>query len=238
MHCRRPDTALATALIAWRGHHLLESTDLTTNNAPTTPPKNSLAGLPKFAFTPQTDRSVVSSPAALHTPIIKAAADHDGSRPDYRLYEVQNGNHIETYAATFPQLQYVDPHAQNAFDLRSRASKARLRCRPAVHSGGGGIGATPVEPGHCASLLADRAEAIFAEGEHDRVGRRLGCVRAAQAGFSNVKRHLPISVSSPNPRNQERHRFVPPRLPAQPRRVSSLGPRRPARDLAAGGAAD
>ncbi|MBO0753307.1 MAG: hypothetical protein J2P53_14410 [Bradyrhizobiaceae bacterium] len=115
MHCRRPDTALATALIAWRGHHLLESTDLTTNNAPTTPPKNSLAGLPKFAFTPQTDGSVVSSPAALHTPIIRAAADHDGSRPDYRLYEVQNGNHIETYAATFPQLQYVDPHAQNAF---------------------------------------------------------------------------------------------------------------------------
>ena len=33
-----------------------ESADLTTANPATTPPNNSLPGLPPFAFTPQTDR--------------------------------------------------------------------------------------------------------------------------------------------------------------------------------------
>jgi hypothetical protein len=37
--------------------------------------------------------------------------------PAYRLYEVQNGNHIETYKGTFPQLELIQPHAQRAFDL-------------------------------------------------------------------------------------------------------------------------
>ena len=46
-----------------------ESTDLTTNNPLTTPANNSLAGLPPFAFTPQTDRAVISPSA--HTPITK-----------------------------------------------------------------------------------------------------------------------------------------------------------------------
>jgi len=47
---------------------------------------------------------------------------------EYRLYEVQNGNHIESYVCTktpcatgttasFPQLQIIQPHAQKAFDL-------------------------------------------------------------------------------------------------------------------------
>src|SRR5439155_13245326 len=46
-----------------------ESTDLTTNNPATTPANNSLPGLPPFAFTPQTDRAVISPTA--HTPITK-----------------------------------------------------------------------------------------------------------------------------------------------------------------------
>ena len=37
-----------------------ESTDLTTANPVTTPANDSLPGLPPFAFTPQTDRSVIS----------------------------------------------------------------------------------------------------------------------------------------------------------------------------------
>jgi 3HB-oligomer hydrolase (3HBOH) len=40
---------------------------------------------------------------------------HD--RPAYRLYEVQNGNHIETYKDAFSQLELIQPHAQKAFDL-------------------------------------------------------------------------------------------------------------------------
>jgi len=47
--------------------------------------------------------------------------DHDGNghqrRPDHRRYEVQNGNHIETYEDTFSQLELIEPHAQRAFDL-------------------------------------------------------------------------------------------------------------------------
>src|SRR6266446_5448232 len=48
-----------------------ESADLTTANAATTPPNNSLPGLPPFAFTPQTDRDVIAPPAGSRTPITK-----------------------------------------------------------------------------------------------------------------------------------------------------------------------
>jgi hypothetical protein len=49
-----------------------ESTDLTTNNPATTPPNNSLPGLPAGAFTPQTDRDVISPSNPNHTPIAKS----------------------------------------------------------------------------------------------------------------------------------------------------------------------
>src|SRR3989441_3644859 len=45
------------------------SADLTTKNPATTPANNSLAGLPPFAFTPQTDRAVISP--ATPTPVTK-----------------------------------------------------------------------------------------------------------------------------------------------------------------------
>src|SRR3981189_512743 len=50
----------------------VQSTDLTTNNEQTTPLDNSLVGLPAFAFTPRTDRAVVSPNAPERTPITKA----------------------------------------------------------------------------------------------------------------------------------------------------------------------
>jgi hypothetical protein len=97
--------------------------------------------------------------------------DHDGDwdddrddKPAYRLYEVQNGNHIETYrtppqaatppAGTFPQLEFIQPHAQRAFDLlvdsvEHRATLPPSQCIP--H--GGAISATPTRPGHCANLF-------------------------------------------------------------------------------------
>src|SRR6266436_4625798 len=46
-----------------------ESTDLTTNGPATTPANNSIAGLPPFAFTPVTDRGVISP--ATPTPVTK-----------------------------------------------------------------------------------------------------------------------------------------------------------------------
>ncbi|HEX3340839.1 MAG TPA: 3-hydroxybutyrate oligomer hydrolase family protein [Pseudolabrys sp.] len=78
--------------------------------------------------------------------------------PAYRLYEVQNGNHIETYqdtAPAFPQLELIEPHAQRAFDLlvgqvEGGAPLPPDQCIPR----GGQISATPAQPGHCANLFA------------------------------------------------------------------------------------
>jgi len=82
--------------------------------------------------------------------------DHDGDKrsPSYRLYEVQNGNHIETYQDTFAQLQLIEPHAQRAFDLlvghvEGRAPLPPDQCIPR----GGEIANTPAQPGHCANLF-------------------------------------------------------------------------------------
>jgi len=82
--------------------------------------------------------------------------DHDDDqRPAYRLYEVQNGNHIETFQDTFPQLELLEPHAQRAFDLiveqvERGAALPPDQCVPR----GGAIGDSPAHPGHCASLFA------------------------------------------------------------------------------------
>jgi hypothetical protein len=79
----------------------------------------------------------------------------DKHQPAYRLYEVQNGNHIETYKDTFPQLELIQPHAQRAFDLlvgevERGATLPPDQCIP--H--GGTISSTPAQPGHCANLFA------------------------------------------------------------------------------------
>ena len=50
---------------------------------------------------------------------------NDKHRPAYRLYEVQNGNHIETFQDVFGQLELIEPHAQRAFDLLVSAGRAR-----------------------------------------------------------------------------------------------------------------
>ena len=75
--------------------------------------------------------------------------------PAYRLYEVQNGNHIETYQDLFPQLELIEPHAQRAFDLLVRyvergAPLPPDQCVPR----GGAIAEAPAQPGHCAHLFA------------------------------------------------------------------------------------
>jgi predicted esterase len=72
----------------------------------------------------------------------------------YRLYEVQNGNHIDSYAAIFPQLEVIQPHAHAAFDflvnhVENDAPLPPSQCIPR----GGNISATPTQIGHCANLL-------------------------------------------------------------------------------------
>jgi hypothetical protein len=76
-------------------------------------------------------------------------------QPAYRLYEVQNGNHIESYKTLFPALEYILPHAQHAFDLlvgnvEQGSALPPDQCIPR----GGAIAAGPAQPGHCAALFA------------------------------------------------------------------------------------
>jgi hypothetical protein len=81
------------------------------------------------------------------------AGSHD-KKAQYRLYEVQNGNHIETYKDTFPQLELIMPHAQRAFDVMVEHVEAGVALPPdQCIPHGGAIAAAPPQPGHCANLF-------------------------------------------------------------------------------------
>ena len=77
-------------------------------------------------------------------------------KAQYRLYEVQNGNHIESYAlpSAFPQLRVIQPYAQAAFDLlvahvEENAPLPPSQCIPKD----GAIAANPAQAGHCSQLF-------------------------------------------------------------------------------------
>jgi len=83
--------------------------------------------------------------------------NNDQRNAQYRLYEVQNGNHIESYtlANAFPELVVIQPHAQKAFDLlvdhvEKNAALPPSQCIPK----GGAISDSPAQAGNCAQLLA------------------------------------------------------------------------------------
>jgi hypothetical protein len=84
----------------------------------------------------------------------EAAVNSNGGSTLYRLYEVQNGNHIESYVNFYPQLVVIQPHAQKAFDLlvdhvEGNAPLPPSQCIPT----GGTISPSPSQPGHCANLF-------------------------------------------------------------------------------------
>jgi 3HB-oligomer hydrolase (3HBOH) len=89
----------------------------------------------------------------------KVAASRKGNNDErnaqYRLYEIQNGNHVDSFRSFFPlQLEYLQPHAQRAFELlvdhvENRAPLPPEQCVPR----GGVIAATPAQPGHCTTLF-------------------------------------------------------------------------------------
>jgi hypothetical protein len=79
---------------------------------------------------------------------------HDKKAPAYRLYEVQNGNHIETYQDAFPQLELIQPQAQRAFDLMVRYVETGVALPPSqCIPRSGSIADAPAQPGHCANLF-------------------------------------------------------------------------------------
>jgi 3HB-oligomer hydrolase 3HBOH len=81
-------------------------------------------------------------------------SDRDGRKSAYRLYEIQNGNHIETYKDTFPQLEFIQPHAQHAFDLVVEHVERNRALPPSqCVARGASIAETPGQPGHCPSLF-------------------------------------------------------------------------------------
>jgi hypothetical protein len=88
----------------------------------------------------------------------KVAASRKGNgderRAQYRLYEVQNGNHIETFKDQFPQLELIQPHAQRAFDLLVQRVESGAALPPDQCIGrGGSISSAPAEAGRCRSLF-------------------------------------------------------------------------------------
>jgi hypothetical protein len=92
--------------------------------------------------------------AALHRDDGRAAGPVEERVPEYRLYEVQNGNHIEVFTTTFPRLELIQPHALKAFDLLVAHVEAAAVLPPSqCIRGGREIAATPAQPGHCPNLL-------------------------------------------------------------------------------------
>jgi hypothetical protein len=72
----------------------------------------------------------------------------------YRLYEIQNGNHLETNQLLFPQLELIQPHAQRSFDLLvDRVERGRSLPPSQCIPRGSAIADTPAQPGHCAKLF-------------------------------------------------------------------------------------
>jgi hypothetical protein len=89
---------------------------------------------------------------------VEAASQHkhdDDRDSAYRLYEVQNGNHIENYKQlSFSKLEFIQPHAQRSFDLlvdhvERGATLPPSQCIPR----GGSISDSPGRPEHCASFF-------------------------------------------------------------------------------------
>jgi len=79
--------------------------------------------------------------------------DRDGKRGAYRLYEIQNGNHIETFQDSFPQLELIERHAQKAFDLLVDQVERGKSLPPSQCVARGGSISDTAQPGHCASLF-------------------------------------------------------------------------------------
>jgi pimeloyl-ACP methyl ester carboxylesterase len=76
-----------------------------------------------------------------------------GGKVAYRLYEVQNGNHIDALQDTCPQIELMQPHAQRAFDLLVRHVEQRTPLPPDQCVGRGAVIVdVPSAVGRCAAL--------------------------------------------------------------------------------------
>ena len=81
--------------------------------------------------------------------------ERDERRSTYRLYEVQNGSHIETYRQeSFSPIEFIQPHAQRAFDLVVQRVERGTALPPSqCIARGASISDSPAQPGHCATFF-------------------------------------------------------------------------------------
>lgn len=83
--------------------------------------------------------------------------DRHDKGPAYRLYEVQNGNHIETYKQDFfSKLEFIQPHAQHSFDLLVDHVERGATLPPSqCIARGSSISDSPApgQAGHCANFF-------------------------------------------------------------------------------------
>lgn len=83
--------------------------------------------------------------------------DRDERHAAYRLYEVQNGNHIENYKQlNFSKLEFIQPHAQHSFDLLVDHVERGASLPPSqCIARGGSISDSPApgQAGHCANFF-------------------------------------------------------------------------------------
>jgi hypothetical protein len=78
----------------------------------------------------------------------------DKQRPAFRLYEVQNATHIESYRKFYPQIEYLLPHTHRAFDLLVQHVENGEPLPPSqCVARGGSISSAPAQAGHCADYL-------------------------------------------------------------------------------------
>jgi hypothetical protein len=83
--------------------------------------------------------------------------DQDERQAAYRLYEVQNGNHIENYKQlNFSKLEFIQPHAQKSFDLLVDHVERGASLPPSqCIARGGSISDSPApgQAGHCQNFF-------------------------------------------------------------------------------------
>lgn len=80
--------------------------------------------------------------------------NNDRREAQYRLYEVQNGNHIESYIPLFSQLREIQPYAHKAFDLLVAHVEDNAQLPPSqCIAKDGDISTSPAASGNCADLF-------------------------------------------------------------------------------------
>jgi hypothetical protein len=76
-----------------------------------------------------------------------------GLAANHRLYEVQNGNHLESFKARLPTLELIQPHAQRAFTLLEDWVERRVPAPPSQCIARGGRIEAAAREGRCDALL-------------------------------------------------------------------------------------